>query len=90
MAWGQAQVAVLPDPNVTSVTMQNKDCRAALDLTELFEEATGDKIKLTMGCVIVRKEFLEEHREAVDAFLEEYRASTEYVNKNVEDAAQLL
>ena len=39
------------------------------------------------GVVLVRKEFAEENPEAVAAFLEEYRASTEYVNENPAEAA---
>ena len=35
-------------------------------------------------------DFLEKHPEAVAKFLEEYKASTEYVNANVEDGAALV
>ena len=39
---------------------------------------------------MVRTEFAQENPEAVAAFLEEYAASTAYVNENVQDAAQLV
>ena len=40
--------------------------------------------------LIVRTAFLNEHPEAVQIFLEEYAASTQYVNENVEEAAALV
>ena len=39
---------------------------------------------------MVRREFAEKYPQAVARFLEEYRASTEYVNDNAADAAQLI
>lgn len=40
--------------------------------------------------LVVRTEFAKEHPEAVAAFLKEYAASTQYVNENVSEAAQLV
>ena len=42
-----------------------------------------------MGCVVVRTAFLEENKEAVDRFMEEYAASVEFVNSQVDEAAAL-
>ncbi len=45
---------------------------------------------LVTGVVVGRTVFVAEHPEAVSAFLEHYRASVEYVNANVDEAAQLV
>ncbi|MCD7848088.1 MAG: ABC transporter substrate-binding protein [Oscillospiraceae bacterium] len=88
MASGEAEICMLPVPAVTNVMIQNSDVRIALDLTEEWNNVT-DEGELTMGCVVVRTEFAEEHPEAVEAFLEEYAESIKNVQANVEHAAEL-
>ena len=89
MAGGDIDLCMLPVPAATSVMMQNTDVRAAVDLNDAWEEA-GAAGTFTMGCVVARTEFVEEHPEAVDAFLAEYSASIDYVNENVDEAAELI
>ena len=68
---------------------RDADIKVALDMTEEWDKCVTDGSQLTMGCVVARTEFVEENKEAVDRFLEEYAASVEFVNGNVEDAAAL-
>ena len=42
------------------------------------------------GVVVARKEFIQQNPEAVSAFLSHYQQSVEYVNANVDEAAQLV
>ena len=46
---------------------------------------------LTMGCVVVRSEFAENNKEALDSFLDEYKASVETVTseEGLSHAAEL-
>ena len=90
LASGQADIALLPQPFVTSVLNQNEQVRVALDLTEEWEKATQGASVLTMGCVVVQKSFAEEHPEALAQFMAEYEASVNFVNDpaNLETAAQ--
>lgn len=92
MASGEAEIAVLPQPFVTSVLNQNENVRVALDLTEEWNQVTNGESDLTMGCIVVQKSFAEEHPEEMAAFMEEYQASVEYVTaeENLEDAAALI
>ena len=90
MASGEAQVCMLPVPAATAVQMKNEDVRAVLDLTQVWNDTVGAESQLTMGCVAVRTAFLEEHPEAVEAFLEEYAASIDYVKNNPEEAAPMV
>ncbi|MFU0833160.1 MAG: Sulfonate/nitrate/taurine transporter substrate-binding protein [Oscillospiraceae bacterium] len=85
----KAQIAVLPEPFVTQVLAKNDSAEIALDLTEEWNKAAGEKSVLTMGCLVVRKEFAQEHKAALNAFLDDYKASAEYTNSNPEQAAQL-
>lgn len=93
LASGKADIAMLPEPNVTSAKAQNPDLRIALDVTEEWGKASalkGDgESELVQGCIIVRKEFAENHPEALEAFLKEYKASVDYVNKNIDAASAL-
>ena len=80
----------MPQPFVTSVLTQNDQIRVALDLTEEWNKVSGGSV-LTMGGVIVQKAFAQEHPEALQAFLEEYKASVDFINDsaNLEQAGAL-
>lgn len=84
-----ATVAVLPQPFVTAVLKQNENVRVALSLTEEWDKVSDGSALIT-GVAVVRKAFAEENPEAVKAFLEEYAASTEYVNAHPDEAAQWI
>lgn len=94
LAAGRAQIGVLPEPHVTSALMQNDSLRAALDVTAMFEDAARadgkEGMVLSMGCVIVRRAYAQEHPEALAQFMADYAASVEMVNADVSGAAQLV
>ncbi|MGI6239497.1 MAG: ABC transporter substrate-binding protein [Christensenellales bacterium] len=81
-----AALAVLPQPYVTSVLMQNEDVRVALSFTDEWD-AIGGGSALVTGVALVRKAFAEENPEAVQAFLTEYAASTAFTNENPAEAS---
>ena len=90
---GEATIAMLPQPFVTTAQTKSENIRVALDLTEEWDEIQAESdapSTLVTGVVVGRTEFVAEHPEAVSAFLEHYRASVEYVNANVDEAAQLV
>ena len=93
-AAGEVDIAMLPEPNVTSVLMQNDQFRIALDVTELFNQAAEMKGQagavMSMGGVIVRKDFAQANPEKVAAFMEAYAASVEFVNSDVEAASKMV
>ena len=85
---GDYDIVMLPEPFVTNVTAKSDAFRVALDLTEEWE-ALGNG-ELTMGGIAVRTAFLDEHPDAVKAFVEEYGKSIEFTNSNPEEAAKLI
>ena len=94
LASGQVETGILPEPHVTSALMQNDSLRAALDVTALFEDAArsagNDDMVLSMGCVVVRTAFAQEHPEQVEAFLAQYADSVAFVNADPDAASQLV
>ena len=80
-------VALLPQPFVTVAQTKVEGLRVALDMTAEWANVGST---LITGGLIIRTAFLNEHPEAVKTFLEEYAASTQYVNENVEEAAALV
>lgn len=93
MSAGQVDIALLPEPHVTSVLMKNPDVHIALDVTEMFDQAAergADRGILSMGCVIARKDFVNEHPELIDSFLKDYALSVEFVNQNPSQASQYV
>lgn len=82
-------IAMLPQPFVTVAQSKFQDLKVALDLTAAWDELDNGSQLITAG-LVVRTAFAQEHPEAVAAFLKEYAASTDYVNANVSEAAQLV
>ena len=86
-------IAMLPQPFVTTAQTQNPDLRVALDLTAEWDKLQADSdtpSSLVTGVVVARTDFVEEHPEAVAAFMKHYQESVDYVNDNVSDAAKLV
>jgi len=90
MASGDAQLCMLPVPAATTVLMQAQGARVAVDLTQEWDRS-GAGGALTMGCVAVRTQFAQERPDAVEAFLEDYRASIAFMSDpdHLDEAAQL-
>ena len=76
MVSGDIQLAMVPEPQVSSIMAQNADVRVALSMNDAWEAVAEGNSKLMMGCVAVRTAFLEQNEAAVKAFLTEYQAST--------------
>lgn len=86
-------IAMLPQPFVTTAQTQNPDIRVALDLTEEWDklqEGSENPSSMITGVVVARTEFVEAHKDAIDLFLEQYKASVDYVNANTAEAAALI
>jgi len=88
LAAAEGGVALLPQPFVTVAQSQVEGLRVAVDLTAAWEAVEEDSQFVTAG-LIVRREFAEQHPEALAAFLEEYEASTRWINENVAEGALL-
>ncbi len=83
-------IAMLPQPYVTTVMANNENVRIALDVTKEWEKLSGSDSTVVTGVVVVNTEYYKNNKEAVDKFVQEYKNSVEYVNNNVDSAAQLV
>lgn len=82
-------VILAPQPVATSILMQNENAKTLFDMTEEWDKIAGGDSTLMMGCVIVRNEFLQANPGAVELFLQEYAASIEKAQSDVEGTAAL-
>lgn len=82
-------VAMLPQPYVTVAQGAVEGLRVALSLSDTWDSLDNGSRMIT-GTLVVRREFAEKNPETVRRFLAEYRASTEYVVENPNEAAPLV
>ena len=87
MAVREGAIAVLPQPYVTSASMQDDTLRVALDLTEEWEKVCDTQ--LITGVTVVRTAYAEEHPDVVAAFLADYAASAQAANDDLDGTAAL-
>ncbi len=81
-------VAMLPQPYVTTVLINNEKARIALDITKEWE-ALNEGSTVVTGVVVANTKYLTEHPDVVNAFMEEYAVSATYTVENVDAAAAL-
>ena len=82
-------IIMAPQPVATSILMQNENAVTLFNMTDEWDKVSGGDSTLMMGCVIVRNEFLQENPGAVELFLQEYAASIEKAQSDVEGTAAL-
>lgn len=84
---GVANIAMLPQPFVTSALSQVEGLRVALDMNEEWQKVAGSQ--LVTGVLVVRKDAVEADPDAFAAFLDGYAASVEAANTDLEGTAAL-
>jgi NitT/TauT family transport system substrate-binding protein len=84
---GNVEIALLPQPFVTMVTMQS-EAQIALSMQEEWSKVTD--ADLAMGCIVVKTSLIEEREDVVKAFLDTYEDSVKWVNENPAEASLLI
>ena len=89
--WETAPDAVImaPQPVATTLLMQNEGAKKALDMTEEWDAVSGGDSTLMMGCVVARDDYIEEHPDAIAAFLKDYQVSIGTALGNIAGTAEL-
>ncbi|MBE6537038.1 MAG: ABC transporter substrate-binding protein [Ruminococcaceae bacterium] len=93
---GAVDIALVPEPVATAAPLkikaENKDYSysVAIDLDSVWSEISDTPV--AMGCIVGRTEFVKNNKEAVNAFLDEYKASIEYISNkdNLDSSANLI
>ena len=85
-------IGLLPQPFVTVALSQNDSLSIIMDLTEEWDklQAEDSGSRLVTGVTIVSNEFLAEHPDLVNTFLEEHEASALYTDNHPAEAAELI
>lgn len=82
-------VAMLPQPYVTAVTVQNENMRVALSMSEEWDKVSENS-KLVTGVLVFRKDFSDANPDLVESFLNDYSASIDYSKNDLDGAASLI
>ena len=89
--------AVMPEPLVTSTLLKVNNTGydhlkwgVKVDITN--EWAKISDTPLTMGCILADGDFTRDHKDELNAFLEEYKASVEFIvnSENIDSAADYI
>lgn len=86
-------IAMLPQPFVTVAQTKSDRIHVAVDLQkewDAMQEGKDSVSSMITGVTVVRRAYAEEHPEIIQAFMERYKASAEFTNEHVEEAAGLI
>ena len=86
---GDAKLAFLPQPKVTVVMSKNQNVEIAIDFTAEWEEVYG-KDTMAQGCLVVNTQFAKDHPAELSKFLDDYKASVEYISGGSDEAIQMI
>lgn len=86
----KVNLAVLPEPFVTTTKMKDNNLRVPIDLTKEWDKASQGQSKLIMGTLVFRKSFIDKRGKDLNNFLGKYKQSVDFVNKNKEEAGKLI
>jgi NitT/TauT family transport system substrate-binding protein len=84
---GDVEIALLPQPFVTMVSM-GSDSTIALSMQD--EWAKIESADLAMGCIVIKADLIESRPDVVETFMDHYKESVEWVNENPTDASLLV
>ncbi|MCQ2515595.1 MAG: ABC transporter substrate-binding protein [Saccharofermentans sp.] len=84
-----SQVAVLPQPFVTVACAQNDSLLIVFSLNDEWD-AVSDGSMMVTGVTVARREFIENHPIAVNAFIEAHTESVLAANNDIATTAQLV
>ena len=85
-------IGLLPQPFVTAALAQNEKLSIIMDLTKEWDNVQGEGSgsRLVTGVTIVNNDFLKEHEDLVDTFLQEHEASIAFTAEDPDAAAELI
>ena len=90
LASKQINLAVLPEPFVTTTKLKDTALNVNIDLTKEWGKVSGANSQLIMGALIFKSDFITKRGSDLDDFLVKYKASVDYVNKNAAAAGTLI
>jgi len=89
VAAGQAPLGVISEPMVSMVMQKNKTVKSLFDLNSEWD-IKHPEIPIAQTALLVNSNFAKENPEKLNAIIKSYRISSDWVNANTEQAAQLI
>ncbi len=86
----EGSIAFLPEPFLTTVTSKNENVKIIFTARDLWKDVVDEDEEITTGVLAVRKAFAEENEAWFKQFLNDYKASAEWVKANPDAAAELI
>lgn len=84
-------IGLLPQPFVTVACAQNEELKVVLDMNEQWNLVQGEGgSSMVTGVTVVRNDFLQEHPEAVAAFMTEHASSVRAIQEDPDKGAELV
>ena len=84
-------IGLLPQPFVTVACAQNEELKVVLDMNEQWNLVQGEGgSSMVTGVTVVRNAFLQEHPEAVAAFMTEHASSVQAIQEDPDKGAELV
>ncbi len=80
-------VVIAPQPVATAITVKDASAKIVLNINDEWNKLHDEQ--LTMGCIVARKEFVEESPASIGVFLMKYKESIEKANKDIDGTAAL-
>ncbi len=87
LAAGQASIALLPEPFVTTITSKKPNIKVAVDLSKAWEDANAGS-QLEMTALVVNKEWAQANPKLLAKFMDAYQSSINSVNDNPAEGAK--
>lgn len=85
---GKTNLAVLPEPLLSTIMMKNKDAKMIFDLNEEWSNATGAEKGFPQSSLIIKTDLIENDKEFVDRFIKAYESSRTWAIENQEELAK--
>lgn len=82
-------IGVLPQPFVAIAQTSIENLRIVIDLDEEWNKLDTASGMIT-GALVVNREFAEKNPNLIKTFIEEYKASVDFTNENIDEAAALI
>jgi len=86
---GKAKHAIVPEPFATVALTKSKNIRRVINLTDEYKKYSSSA-DYPLTVLVVNKDSLANKKDAVNAYLETYKASVEWTNKNPMEAGRLV
>ncbi len=96
IAGSDIDIALVPEPVATAVPLKltslekSYNYEAVINLSDAWSDIYSSPV--AMGCIIANKDFVSEHKEITDSFLDEYKSSIQFISnyENIDVSAQYI